>query len=54
MLLNAEPAADRIAFDRKQKAEKTRPYARLKIDPILGPSGKLDRTRSRDLLVSTY
>jgi len=54
MLLNAEPATDRIAFDRGQKSDKTRPYAHLKIDPLLRPNGTWERAYARDLLVSTY
>ncbi|KIJ41706.1 hypothetical protein M422DRAFT_255324 [Sphaerobolus stellatus SS14] len=35
MLLNYEAACDRIAFDNGGKAEKTKPYSHLKIDPML-------------------
>lgn len=54
MLLNGEPAKERIAYDNGEKTEKKKPYAHLKIDPVLTASGKWERTHSRDLLVGGF
>ncbi|KAF8588590.1 hypothetical protein K439DRAFT_1285775, partial [Ramaria rubella] len=50
MLLNNEPAKDRIAFDKGEISEKTRPYSHLKVDPVLKGKSKWDGSHYRDLL----
>jgi len=51
MLLSMEPAADRIAFDKKELAKRNRPYAHLKVDPLTRADGTKDYSMARDLLV---
>lgn len=53
MLLNYESACDRIAFDKGETTEKTRPYAHLKTDHISSTSRKTNMS-SRDLLVNIH
>jgi hypothetical protein len=52
MLLNYEPAGDRIAFDNGETTEKRNPYSHLKVDHK-PPASSRQKTFSRDLLVNT-
>ncbi|EJD45677.1 hypothetical protein AURDEDRAFT_103419, partial [Auricularia subglabra TFB-10046 SS5] len=51
MLLNMEPAADRIAYDGGDRALRNRPYSHLKIDPVTREDGTVDYSMTRDLLL---
>ncbi|KAF8516335.1 beta-lactamase-like protein, partial [Hysterangium stoloniferum] len=54
MLLNYEPASDRIAFDNGEKSEKIRPYSHLKIEtPSRGPVNIFSRDLLRTLALNT-
>ncbi|KAG1716080.1 hypothetical protein ID866_1106 [Astraeus odoratus] len=51
MLLRHEVFAERSLYDHEYRAQKTRTYGHLKIDPCVMPSGKMFYSGSRDLLV---
>ncbi|KAH7101295.1 hypothetical protein BKA62DRAFT_192624 [Auriculariales sp. MPI-PUGE-AT-0066] len=51
MLLNMEPAVDRIAFDKGDRAMRNRPYRHLKVDAVRKQDGQMDYSMARDLLL---
>lgn len=51
MLLRHEVYAERSLHEMQYRAEKTRTYSHLKVDPLVQPDGSMYYTGSRDLLV---
>jgi metal-dependent hydrolase (beta-lactamase superfamily II) len=53
MLLRHEVYAERSLHEQEYRAETTRTYSHLKVDPLIYPDGSMYYTGSRDLLVRT-
>ena len=51
MLLRHEVYMERELYQMQLKAEKTRTYSHLKVDPVTYPDGSQSYNGSRDLLV---
>ncbi len=54
MLLRHEAYKERALHGTQLRAEKTRTYGHLKIDPLVGKDGEVYYQGSRDLLVSVF
>lgn len=54
MLLRHELYAERSLHEHEYRAETTRTYSHLKVDPLICPDGSLYYTGSRDLLVRPW
>lgn len=52
MLLRHEVYGERALLEMDMRAERTRTYKHLKVDPVRGPDGQQNFWGSRDLLVS--
>ncbi len=54
MLLRHEVYGERNLYANDLRAEKTRTFAHLRVDPVVSSDGSMFYTGSRDLLVSIY